>query len=71
MNERQLRIRVQSCVYDYAGKLNWQPAPNEPETPIVKIESFSQRRITTSAEGFVLTLSDGSEFQVVITKSKL
>lgn len=71
MDERQLRIRVQSCVYDYAGKLNWQPAPNEPETPIVKIESFSQRRITTSAEGFVLTLSDGSEFQVVITKSKL
>ncbi len=71
MDERQVRIRVQSCVYDYAGKLDWQPAPNQPETPIVKLESFSQRHVQTAAEGFICVLSDGSEYQVTVTQSRL
>lgn len=71
MDERQVRIRIQSAVYDYANKLDWQPAPNQPETPLQRIESYGQRGIQTASEGFVMTLTDGSEYQITVVKSKL
>ncbi len=70
MNERELRMRVQSAIHDYAGNLSWLSEDGS-ETPLMRIESYGQRRIITASEGFVCVLSDGSEFQITVTQSKL
>ncbi len=70
MQEREVRLRLQSCIHDYAGALSWLSEDGS-ETPLMRLESYGQRRIITASEGFVCVLADGSEFQVTVTQSKL
>ena len=64
MNSREVRLRVQSCVYDYCSALSWVDE-NGKESKVGSIMTFGQSGIS-NAEGFFITLVDGKRFSVTI-----
>ena len=60
MSERDFRDIISEALAMYM----------DDDCPIKKVRSFSEAGVLTGNEGLVLSLEDGSEFQLTIVQSK-
>jgi hypothetical protein len=67
MDDRKLERILMELVEDIAGDEELQASLDLPALANARARSFEEARVLTDDRGIVLTLADGSEFQITIT----
>jgi hypothetical protein len=68
MNVREVRIRVQSCVYDYCNNLSWVGEDGKQVSVQSIVPKHQRHHDANTNEGFYIIMDDGSEFLVGVMK---
>jgi hypothetical protein len=69
MNERKMERALLELFEDIASDDELQASLDQPALPNARVKTFEDAGLLTRDRGIVLSLEDGSEFQITIVQS--